>query len=46
MLEPSVPARWLVKIVIDGPLGVVGGERAVPKSRSFDENVGGITISP
>lgn len=46
MLAPSVPARGLVETVIDGRSARVGPTALVPKSRSLDEKLGGITTDP
>lgn len=46
MLAPSVPARGLVETVIDGRSARIGATALVPKSRSLDEKLGGITTDP
>ena len=46
MLEPKVPARWLVKIVTEGRSARVGETALSLKSVRLDEKDGGISSSP
>src|SRR6201993_3166338 len=46
MLDANVPARWFVKIAIEGRAAWAGVTALVPNSRRLDEKVGGMTNSP